>query len=137
MSYSVIDALVWAARALGWSPSPGALEVGPYSVVAELAHHLLARAQSNETDGFAELFESVEAALTEPTADGRHLVIVGFLEDLQNVSLNSGMALDYWLTWLGPETQSSWAVLQRFWAGELTADEFNAFVAGARHASSD
>lgn len=131
----MVDALVGAARGLGWSPSPAAVEVGAYSVTAELARHLAARAHANETHGFDVLFQTVEAALDEPRAEVRNLVIVGLLEDLQDVSVNSGVALDYWLPWLGPETRSSWTALQRFWAGELTPDQFNTFIAGMRHSS--
>jgi hypothetical protein len=60
----------------------------------------------------------------------RDLVIVGFLEDLQNVSLNAGVRLEYWLPWLGHEKQTSWAMLERLWAGNIASAEFNSFVTG-------
>lgn len=128
----IVGTLVDASRRLGWSPSADAVEVGPYSIVAELAGHLVARAEANSRAGFSDVFGAVEDGLRDATSDTRDLLIVGFLEDLQNISLNRGVPLESWLQWLGPETRSSWTVVERFWAGELSADQFNAFIAGKR-----
>ena len=126
----VVRALTQAAVDTGWSPSADAVEVGPYSVVADLARHLVARAKANSDEGFGEVFRAVETGLRDTDTETRDLLIVGFLEDLQNLSLNNDLALEAWLPWLGPETRASWAAVERFWAGELSAGQFNAFVAG-------
>ena len=130
MIASVVKALQEAAADTRWSPSAEAVEVGPYSVVAELARHLVAQAKNNRSEGFAQVFRAVEVELQDPNAEARDLLIVGFLEDLQTLSLNDGLTLESWLPWLGPESRASWSAVERYWAGELPADAFNAFVAG-------
>jgi len=66
----------------------------PYTHLGNLAIFLVERAGVGAFDGFDLLFDEFERLLDE--AGMRNLLIVGFLEDLQNVSLNRGLVLDTW-----------------------------------------
>ena len=43
---------------------------------------------------------------------------VGFIEDLQNATLQRHRKLDVWDQWLGVETRYWWDAVIRVWAGE-------------------
>ena len=126
----VVSALTLAAEPLGWSPSRGALETGHYIVLAELANHLVDKKRAGQTDGFDDLFNVVETLLGGASPDARDLIIVGFLEDIQNVWLNAGGDLASWTRWLGSSTASAWAALIKMWSGEMPPDQFNSVVRG-------
>jgi hypothetical protein len=52
----------------------------------------------------------------------RDLLVYGFLESLQNMTLANGRSLSRWEPWLGPETRTAWAGLIALW-GDRTGTE--------------
>jgi len=72
------------------------------------------------------LFRELEAAV-QSTID-RYLLVVGFLEDLQNELIRSEFGLDDFADLFGPFTADAWAKVADMWAGRVTPAAFNAFV---------
>ena len=79
---------------------------------------------------FADVFAAIEGEISAADGPARNLLIVGLLEDLQNMSLNQGRALDRWVHWMGPATLAGWEMVERLWAGSITPADFNGFVDG-------
>jgi hypothetical protein len=100
----------------------------PYNDVGRLAQDLMTRMNAGSTVGFDQLFSVVEELLKDEATDVRELVTVGFLEDLQNGSLNSSIPLTTWEGWLGPRTREAWKTVGSLWSGELTPEEFKRSV---------
>jgi hypothetical protein len=84
--------------------------------------------QRDRSVQFGDVFQAVERELRVADPRTRNLLIVGFLEDLQNVSLNSGISLDEWVNSLGPISLDGWEMLEGMWAGTVSPADFNAFV---------
>jgi hypothetical protein len=74
------------------------------------------------------IFWDLERRLTEALPATRNLLIVGFLEDLQNLSLNRGMPLATWRRWLGPATGEAWSMIEGMWSGPISPEQFNYYV---------
>lgn len=100
----------------------------PYNYLGQLAAHLVAAMQAANTQGFDRLFGEVERLLAVATPAMRDLLIVGLLEDLQNLSMNRNVGLDLWEPWLGGYSHQAWDMLKALWAGEITPEAFNDFV---------
>jgi hypothetical protein len=75
----------------------------PYTHLGGLAKFLVDRIKSGETKDMTGLFVELEELIHGREA--RNLFIVGFLEDLQNLSLNRGVLLDRWSSRLRPNTK--------------------------------
>lgn len=126
----ILQDIIEAAGPLGWSPTPDADEVGPYAVLGELAQHLVKQLEAGATAQFDKLFDAIEGLLSSTSPEARELITVGFLEDLQNISLNRGVHLTAWTPWLGSNTTDAWKALEGAWSGELSASQFNDRVRG-------
>jgi hypothetical protein len=99
----------------------------PYNVAGALAH-VLFELRADQAVVLGEVFRALERELSAADAGARNLLIVGLLEDLQNISLNDGVGLDYWEPWLGPVTLAAWKTLEGLWSGTVSPADFNAFV---------
>jgi len=102
----------------------------PYNHLGQLAHHLVNSIKAGKVVGFTPVFAEVEDQLTTASAEVRDLIIVGFLEDLQNISLNRDVPLTAWTPWLGKRTAQAWKVLDDFWSGRLPKGQFNSYIRG-------
>jgi hypothetical protein len=102
----------------------------PYNHLGELARHLVTSFKAGKVDGFQPVFGEVERQLAIPSPGVRDLIIVGFLEDLQNLSLNGNVAPSAWKPWLGKKTSEAWKVLEDFWLGRLPQGQLNSYVRG-------
>jgi hypothetical protein len=100
----------------------------PYNHLGQLADHLVAAMQANNTQGFERLFGEVEKLLAVADPATRDLLIVGLLEDLQNLSMNRNVTLDHWEPWLSGDSQQAWEMLKSLWSGQITPDVLNEFV---------
>src|SRR5438445_7160657 len=67
-----------------------------YVDLGELAHYLVSSLRRGDDSGFADVFETIERLVGSGDSAIRNLVIVGFLEDLQNISLNKSIELAAW-----------------------------------------
>lgn len=85
---------------------------------------------AGRVDGLGPVFAEVESQLATAGPEARDLIIVGFLEDLQNVSLNQDVPLTAWLPSLGKRTAEGWQVLEDVWSGKLLPGALNAYTHG-------
>ena len=120
-----LEQMVQAGARLGWSPSPAAEETGPYAILGELAQRMVTSMQADETAHFDLVFDNVEAILESARAETRDFIIVDFLEDLQNISLNAAVGLAAWTLWLGANTREAWDTLEAAWSCTLSPVQFN------------
>ena len=60
-------------------------------------------------------FHVFERFLIDGRPETRELIIVGYLEDLQNASLSVSIPLDEWVPDMGPETRRWWRGVRAFW----------------------
>ncbi|WP_181309098.1 hypothetical protein [Rufibacter sp. XAAS-G3-1] len=95
-------------------------ERNDYIDIGEVARYVVVRAKSKKTDGFSSFFDSVEAVLANGDSDTINLVVVGLLEDIQNIS-SGEKDIDYHTDfdiWLRPKTKEAWEQIIQFWEGE-------------------
>lgn len=100
----------------------------PYNDMGWLANAMCGLLGSPSQEEVGAVFDSIERALVSGDRDTIELLTVGFLEDLQNVSLNRGIALATWAAYLGPSTGQRWQDLVDMWKGDLSPEEFNSRV---------
>ena len=107
----------------------------PYTAVGRLAKHIVDDLRLDPAARLETTFETVETLITTGGPKCRNLLIVGFLEDLQNASLYAEVPLDFWKHWLGRETADAWSWLIEVWEGRMSPADFNARVdcAGPNH----
>jgi hypothetical protein len=79
-----------------------------YLVMGELAHYLVERYAQQATAEFPQLFASVEALLHNPSPELENLIIVGLLEDIQNVASHRDFGAAPFREWLGPKSIVAW-----------------------------
>jgi hypothetical protein len=103
----------WQAHRDWWKGEPA----GDYNDLGALAQWVVDRMAAGEHDCFATLFSELEALLSNASPKLRDLLVVGFLEDIQNVSTNRGIDPDVVLPFLGRESRRGWFDLIRLWHG--------------------
>ena len=86
-----------------------------YLALAELARHIAALVDRNETQEFSALFAAVERLLLQGEPCVSEAVTVGQLEDLQNAPLYTTENLDFLTIYFGPETKYWWDKVYAFW----------------------
>jgi hypothetical protein len=67
------------------------------------------------------VFDLAEAILDHAEPELQTLVVVGFLEDLQNYLLRGEGDGDVVLSLLGPRSRLAWEAVERAWAGDAGA----------------
>lgn len=100
-------------------PDPTDTSIGlAYPMAADTAWFLCDELVRANTDYFPRLFERVEDMVSRGTQRVRNLVIIGFLEDLQNATLQADLPLDAWNRWLGSNTLAMWLAVNAYWSGD-------------------
>jgi hypothetical protein len=87
-----------------------------YWAFNSLARHLIACLQGGHTDRFGSVFDIVERLLEDGEKYVRDAVVVGLLEDLQNLNLHDRTRPDQLEPWLGPLAAQAWADVEAFWS---------------------
>jgi hypothetical protein len=128
----VDDALLRIVRtvpvyAAAWDADPD--KELPYSAAAHLAAYLADSADSPNLEACQELFVAVEDLIAHGSAPVRDLIVTGFLQDLQNATLQALQPLDVWQSLLGPATREAWQLLIAFWGADRRARALQRFVA--------
>ena len=125
-----------AAIVPGGVPDNDLSEGLAYAKAGDLAHALVRDLRSGQTSYFDELFAQLELLLVGAGAlpELRDLLVVGLVEDIQNVSLNSDVALDLWEPWLGVATREGWNLIMDLWDGKVSGDELAQYVRDGRRA---
>lgn len=68
-------------------------------------------------------FDLMEDWLKSSHGNVRELVVVGFLEDLQNFASQQAFGKKVFIPFLGPKSREAWDDLERFWAGKSASSE--------------
>jgi hypothetical protein len=103
----------WRVHLESWKGKPA----GEYNDLGALADWVVKQIATGEMDCFPQLFREVEELLLGATEELRDLLVIGFLEDLQNVSVNNDVDPDVILSFLGRESRKGWFDLIKFWHG--------------------
>jgi hypothetical protein len=108
----------WLAYLDSWEGKPS----GEYNDISVLADWIVGRMAAGVTDCFPEVFDEVESLLVGATSEVRNVIVIGLLEDIQNVSKDQHVDPDIALSYLGPESRKEWFFLirhvQRDWPGQ-------------------
>jgi hypothetical protein len=89
-----------------------------YAAAGAFAAHLLERFQAGDAEEFGAIGTAIEKLHTEGTPWVREFATVGVLEGIQNVWGHSATSPEAFFPFLGPESQSWWRGLNKFWSGE-------------------
>jgi hypothetical protein len=103
----------WNKHRANW----GLERAGDYNDLGVLALWLVDQMAGGRLDCFPELFGELELLLAAASEEVRDLLVVGFLEDLQNIAANRQIDPDLALNFLGTESRRGWFELIRSWHG--------------------
>ncbi len=103
----------WQAHLAWWKGEPA----GEYNDLGALAEWVVDQMAEGHLGCFDTLFNEVELLLTGANAELRNLLVIGFLEDIQNIAANRETDPDIVLPFLGPETRKGWFELINMWHG--------------------
>jgi hypothetical protein len=88
-----------------------------YPLLGEFARHLVALYQQKRLVEFAAIFALIERLQVEGDGYVQEAAVIGLLEGLQNVALNTRLDPDVFRPFLLPESLRGWDELIRFWHG--------------------
>ncbi len=89
-----------------------------YNVIGELAKWVVEQMKAHDFACFTELFTEFEGVLANATEDARQVLVIGFLEDVHNLTVRfhrpaEHIDPDVLLPYLGPKSRSEWFSLVR------------------------
>jgi hypothetical protein len=99
-----------------------------YVVMGTLAMEALKRRADGRDSTVAELLTGIEWGLNQQDEGLRKLLVVGFLESLQNHLLETNANLQTWIPLLGPAGRFYWQLLQDLWSRRISPEVFNLAV---------
>jgi hypothetical protein len=109
----------WEKHLEYWEGKPPA---GNYNDIAQFAHFVLKDLfLDGKNDEVQRAFDLMEYSLKDGSKSLQDLIVIGFFEDVQNLALGQGLALDSFVTFLGPKSREAWDELEKFWAGKGNA----------------
>ncbi len=97
----------------------------PYTALGYLAAVMVRDAHFLAEGELTDFFNELEEALARSDSATRSLLIVGFIEDLQNVASHHPEAPVPWLRYAGERTRIAWGWVNGLWSSELSPLEFN------------
>ena len=100
----------------------------PTVALGHLARRVIELDQTESPPDWSTLFDDVERRLSVADAAGREILVTGFLEGLQNNSLNGGLDPARWEPLLGRTTRTAWSALNDLWAGRMTPKKWSALM---------
>jgi hypothetical protein len=105
----------WEKHLAQWKGEPA----GGYIDIAEFAHFVVEELYPNgEIEKVQHAFDLMEEWLANGDRSASDLVVLGFLEDLQNVASGRPFGSSAFVAFLGPKSRDEWNDLERVWAGK-------------------
>lgn len=98
-----------------------------YVDIAEISRNICDRISARQTNDFDKFFDNLELILNNCNSDLENLMIVGFIEGIQNIG--GGQKINYWTgfdKWLRPTTKKHWDDLIYSWEGADAIDRYKA-----------
>lgn len=89
-----------------------------YLALGDFADYVLDLYQKRKTDDFPRLFKLIEDFIVQGDYDVRGYIIIGLLEDVQNLLLGRKIPLETFSAFLLPESLKHWNNVIAFWNGE-------------------
>jgi len=98
-----------------WKGKPA----GNYNDITQFAYFVVRDVfLGGKTDEVQRAFDLMEYWLKDGSKSLQELIVIGFFEDVQNLALGQGLALEAFVPFLGPKSREEWGELERFWAGK-------------------
>ena len=107
----------WRAHLEFWGDAP---DRGIYNDAAVIASHLVDSFERGELSEFPATFALLERCLVEGDQPIRDLIMIGVIEDIQNIASHRPFGAGVFVAWLGPASRAAWDEVNGWW-GELTA----------------
>ncbi len=104
----------WEEHLAWWHPDVP----GPFNNVSVFAHHVVESYAAGRTSELPAFFSAVEHLLSDAEPATRELIVIGLLEDIQNVASHQSFGYDVFLPMLGPAAREQWAALEATWQGK-------------------
>ena len=92
---------------------------GSYLDIALFVHFVVEDLYaSGKTEEVQRAFDLMEDWLKNGHVHVQELVVIGFLEDLQNLASQQPFGKEAFIPFLGPKSREAWYDLEKFWAGK-------------------
>jgi hypothetical protein len=115
---------VWEAHRASVYHQPG----HSYTDLSQLARFVVELGRAGSDDMLVRIFDIVEQALRQADASLGEEIIIGLLEDIQNIGLNTDVPSDTFEPFLGPSTLRGWRIIEQYWNEELEKGELQRFI---------
>lgn len=87
-----------------------------YVDIGNMARFVVRQFKHQQTDCFNPIFSTAEQLLLKGDIETQNLIIIGFLEDIQNLAGNYGMNYHHGFDqWLRPHSKKAWQELIDLW----------------------
>ncbi len=96
----------------------GGDERGSYNDIAVFVHHTVDCYEQNDQSSLNNIFSLVEKLILDGAQEIRNLMIIGFLETLQNFASHRDYGYKVFEVYLGLESQKAWRQLEILWEGK-------------------
>lgn len=108
----------WEEHLKWWEGAEEDSGRGYYNDIAEFVHHTVDCYEQNDRATLTDIFSLVERLILEGTPDVKDLMIVGFLETLQNYASHRVYGYHVFEGYLGSESRKAWHQLEVLWEGK-------------------
>jgi hypothetical protein len=96
---------------------------GLYNEISVLAHFIVDSYKNGNVKDFPKIFNTLELIIQEGNDQARDLVIVGLIEDIQNISSWEDFGYDVFIKWLGEESLKEWHHIEKIWEGKTSLSD--------------
>ncbi len=105
----------WEKHLESWEGEPA----GNYNDITQFVYFVVRDLYPREKiEEVQHAFDLMEYWLKNGNESVRELVVIGFLEDLQNLASRQAFAKEAFIPFLGPKSREAWDELERFWGGK-------------------
>ncbi|RYG71029.1 hypothetical protein EON80_06045 [bacterium] len=98
-------------------------KAGDYNDIGEFAHYVVDGYEKGETAEFDAIFQVIERLIIEGNDETQGVAIVGFLEDVQNISSHREFGESVFVPYLRPKSREAWNALTTFWEGKSSLED--------------
>ena len=98
---------------------------GLYNEIAVLARYIVNAYKNQLTKDFPKIFNTLELIIQEGNEKAKELVVVGLIEDIQNISSWESFSPDVFKQWLKEESLQAWNDIEKLWHGNSSLERSN------------
>ena len=110
----------WEKHLELWKGEPA----GGYNDISQFAHFVVEELYpSGQTEEVQRVFDLMEQWLVNGNKKVRDIVVIGFLEDLQNIASWQPFGRAVFIPFLRPQSRDAWNEIERVWAGKISLFE--------------